>query len=365
MNYRIVFDETHHEIFSNKNCKKLSNLLKKHSFISFRLLIGPIKPDNLTEEEYLFIGAPKDSFSQEEVETIINFVRNGGFIIIVCNSMRNNSFNINSLAKHFGIRFDFNHVKDSKNHWKSAEYFPLITNFNKSHLTKNVNKLYYSGATLTLNGNDCYPIAFTSKDAEPPNSPIIAISSKGHCIAIGGSTMFYDDEYGISAGNNSVFVSNLFKYLIWAKKYPDKVIEYRQISPRPDFSTRKIPLKKASEILNKKIKEIYNDYNKIFDKIDKLMDNIINIIQTKRNKDTEAKLKSNYKEIQDQIQSWQIYLFEVIEKLENDVNRPLEFVKIKNEKLNEFYVKESEVIEHLDRIYGRLSYYIKHPEAIP
>ena len=193
--------------------------------------------------------------------------------------MRNNSFNINSLAKHFGIRFDFNHVKDSKNHWKSAEYFPLITNFNKSHLTKNVNKLYYSGATLTLNRNDCYPIAFTSKDAEPPNSPIIAISSKGHCIAIGGSTMFYDDEYGISAGNNSVFVSNLFKYLIWAKKYPDKVIEYRQISPRPDFSTRKIPLKKASEILNKKIKEIYNDYNKIFDKIDKLMDNIINIYE--------------------------------------------------------------------------------------
>jgi len=366
MSLKIIFDETHHEIFSNYNCLKFSAILKKFSIISFRLVFGPITLDNLEGTDILFIGAPRDSFSKDEINTILQYIMDDGFLIIVCNSSRNNSLNINSLSKFFNIRFDFNHIKDPEHHWKDAIYFPLIKDFNKSPITKNINKLIYSGSTLTLLSDDCIPVAFTSKTSIPPTSPIIATSFSGRCLVIGGSTMFYDDEFGISAGQNSMFISNILKYFIYAKKYPNKLLAYQKIpTPTQKSVHRRIPLKKAMDILNKKIKDAFSEYKKIYNEIDKYMQNIINLIKNKKLIEAKNTLSLKYKEIQNNIISKQLIIFDIIERLEPLVNDISQFNTFKNEILNEFYVNESDVNKHLDMIYGRLKYYIENPEAIP
>ncbi|MHA1230164.1 MAG: hypothetical protein ACTSRP_16540 [Candidatus Helarchaeota archaeon] len=365
MTLKIVFDESHEEGISLRTCLKLNNILKKHSIIVFRLLIGPITPEKIEDVDVLFIGAPRISFSDEEISTIVDFISNGGFLVLVCDSARNQSLTINNLAKYFGIRFDFNHIRDPKKHWKNAIYFPQISIFNKGIISKNINKIYYSGSTLTLLSEDCYPLAFTSNTAIPPNSPIIAISCQGRCISIGGSTLFYDEEFGIMAGQNSLFISNLFRYLEIAKKDPSKLITLRtQLIPQNN-QKKQISLKKAVEILNKIIKKIFNDYSKIYDTIDDYLNTTIDMIRNNKIIEAKSNLKQKYTEIQNEILSRQLYLFDIIEKLQSEVNNFQAFDKIKNEKLNEFYVKESEVNEHLDRIYGRLEYYTKNPEAIP
>jgi len=366
MSIKITFDETHNEQITLYNCKKFQEIMKKYSVAVFRLLIGPITSDKLVDEDVLFIGAPKDSFTPDEILAIRNFVLNGGFIVIVCDSARIKSLNINALAKEFNVRVNFNHVKDEKNHWKNAIYFPYITNFNKSILTKNIKKLTYSGATLSLFTEDCIPIAFTSQTADPPNSPVIATSYYGRCIIIGGSTLFYDEDFGIFSAQNQNFVANLIKYLIYGKKYPLKIMEiHSKLTKNQQEKIKKIPTKKAKEILYKKLKESKLQYKKLYDKIDKFMNNIMEVIKSGNITEARIKLNVKYKELQHEIQAIQLQLFDLIEKLENQIKTPSEFIEFKNECLNDFYVAESEVSEHLDRIYGRLDYYIKNPNLIP
>jgi hypothetical protein len=362
---RIIFDETKKEIITPQKCKKFSEILDKLEVAAFRLLFGPITPDKLQDEGILFIGGPQKSFKPDEIDTIVKFVIAGGFLILVCNSSRNYSLNSNSLAKYFNVRFDFNHIKDAQDHWNDAIYFPIIKNLDKKNpLTKNIKKLYYSGSTLTLLKDNCIPLAYTSDSAEPPNTPIIATSVSGRCIMIGGSTLFYDDDFGIEAGKNYKFIINLLNYLKLGMKNPDKLLE-SQFSPVIQKETVNLSLKKAKEIFNKKLKESSEQYEKLYETIDNFFDRFISMIRDKKLSIIRPKLKLDYKEIQIKIRNIQMKLFETVEKIESRLASPEEFIQFKQDKINNFYVLESEVNEHLDRIYGRLDYYIENPEAIP
>ncbi|TFF97163.1 MAG: hypothetical protein EU547_05070 [Promethearchaeota archaeon] len=366
MTVRIIFDETKKEIITPQKCNKFSEILDKLNVAAFRLLFGPITPEKLQDEEILFIGGPQKSFKPDEIETIAKFVLDGGFLILVCNSSRNYSLNINSIAKYFNVRFDFNHVKDAQNHWSDAIYFPVIKNLDKKNpLTKNIKKLYYSGSTLTLLTDNCIPLAYTSDLAEPPNTPIIATSVHGRCILIGGSTLFYDDDFGIEAGKNYKFVINLLNYLKLGRKNPDKLLESQFTPVTKKESVKILSLKKAKEIFNKNIKESSEKYEDLYQIIDDFFDRFISMIRDKKLSIIRPKLKLDYKEIQIKIRNIQMKLFETVEKIESRLVSPEEFIQFKQDKINNFYVLESEVNEHLDRIYGRLDYYIENPEAIP
>ncbi|TFF89078.1 MAG: hypothetical protein EU549_01850 [Promethearchaeota archaeon] len=363
MSLRVIFDESKNEAITPNRCKKFAKILQKSSTVYFRLLIGPITDDKLADEKILFIGAPKKSFKQTEIESIVKFVSNGNYVIIVCNSSRNRSLNINALSKNFNVRFDFNHIKDEKQHWKNSEYFPLIHTYKEHYLSKKLKKIFYSGSTLTLLSDDCYPVAFTSKSSEPPNSPIVATSYFGRCIAIGGSTLFYDDKYGLDAGNNIRFVLNLLKYLKIGIENPPKLLKYQ--STEVKISTpRTISIKKAKNILHKKYDESISKYNQLYDEIDEYYNTTINNIKSKKQRET-GYIKVIYKGIQDKIKSIQFEFFELVGKLDNYKISLDKYPEYKNKIINDFYVKESEINEHLDRIYGRLDYYAKNPEAIP
>jgi hypothetical protein len=181
---------------------------------------------------------------------------------------------------------------------------------------------------------------------------------------IGGSTLFYDDDFGIEAVKNYKFIINLLNYLKLGMKNPDKLLE-SQFSPVIQKETVNLSLKKAKEIFNKKLKESSEQYEKLYETIDNFFDRFISMIRDKKLSIIRPKLKLDYKEIQIKIRNIQMKLFETVEKIESRLASPEEFIQFKQDKINNFYVLESEVNEHLDRIYGRLDYYIENPEAIP
>ena len=151
-----------------------------------------------------------------------------------------------------------------------------------------------------------------------------------------------------------------------------KINPSKLITPKVQYEERrkttkikKIPLKKGKDFLNKWIKESNKIYDEIYKEIDKFFNEIISLIKSNNISEGTNELKKKYIKIQRSIQSVQVKLFEKVEEIEYQVKPYKEFKSFKEEKFNEFYVIESEVNEHLDRIYGRLQYYVQNPEAIP
>ncbi len=201
---------------------------------------GPIEFDMLEEYDILFIGNIKhskdgkgDKFSQEELRAIKKFIGEGGGLFLTSGeggdsdiSMKLGSIRV--LYKMTGVRRFWNGViQEASSNYLIKKKNILITELFKHPITEGITELVLPNCTFfTLTEEEVEDLIITSEKAEfryySDNEigalgpvPICVVSEfyNGRCVTIGSSDWLLEDDFGLDAGDNLKFLSNIFEWL--------------------------------------------------------------------------------------------------------------------------------------------------------
>jgi hypothetical protein len=227
---RVLFDEFHSEAWSvrrdaaqrmqpahpeDSSYALAAEALATHDFTVTPNVDRPLT-DVLDEADVLVIAHPSDPkweyttngdsprLSDEELEAIEQFVRDGGGLIVLGETEQDKyGNNLNDLLSRFGIRVESRTVQDYEHHhrapsWVLAELADARNGDGEPDLLARVHRAcFYRAGTLAL-ANGARVIARTSPAAEPPGAPLAAITrhGDGHVIVLADSDLFGDDCIG-------------------------------------------------------------------------------------------------------------------------------------------------------------------------
>jgi len=354
MSLRVLFDESHGEVFSFSNCRGLSFVLEKLKISPFRLISGPITIDKIVGEDVLLLGAPTIQFSDIEIKSINYFVSIGKFLVIVCPLSIPADFTPNEIIKSFGMQFEHQIIQDKAHNLDGAIYFPIIKNFAKDPITQEVKELLYSGTSIKIKNPEIKVLATSDKDAEPPFAPIIAASKDGRIICIGGTTLFQDDKrYGIKAKNNLRLVANIFRSIILQGEHPEmeekeaKVIKVQRLRP--------IDPKRAKKYFEKFTAQIIEDLKSIAENIDSLFKEISDLIVAQKFDVADEILKTQYQKYKQLIEGTYNKLTEKLEDFTPRIERNVDFPSMIKELTDNVLIMESDTLSQLDMIQFNLA----------
>jgi len=158
------------------------------------------------EVKALIIANPNAPYSDDEIKSVTNFVKEGGKVILIYDPSRVYAIYINTIAIELGVYFIDGYLYDMKNNFKIYRNI-IITKFNESEpLAKNLTKLILFTATHVVSRGSI--VAFTSNttvlstsETREVYSPIVVV---GNVVAIGDLT-FLTDPYCYLA-DNKIFV---------------------------------------------------------------------------------------------------------------------------------------------------------------
>jgi len=240
-NSTILFDLAHNEMLSPLN----SSENEYFDFIKLleNLNLDLIKNDNseLNEEllqniDVLIIGNPlNDFFSKTEIETIIDFIRQGGALLLISEYGADylQKTNLNDIsAKYFDMLFEKNIIKEKNEINEKGSSILSIQSFPKHEITTQMREVIVGGAcSLLLNKNASSILELDDKAwsekyddsadqwdrEEKKNRYVIAACTefgRGKVAAIGDIDIFSNDpNFGINKLDNRKFVTNLFNWL--------------------------------------------------------------------------------------------------------------------------------------------------------
>ena len=295
MSLRLVMDQSHGEFLKNNNTQILQALLTELDIIIFPLIDRPLTLEKIQNDHILFIGCPSISFQESEIQTIVNFVEMGNFLILISGSGGDfaNNTNLSKIARWFEFEFNPDYVEDEK-HCLNFSRIPIIHNFKKSYgLFKSVKKIVYSGCSITILDPSTSPILLTDSDSIPIKSPVMVLSENHLVFGIGGYSLFSDDPlYGIKALDNLRFVYNLFE-LIRSRYQRKKPKIKEKIFPKPIKMTLKSAKKHFLRLISSNIQRI----NELSEEIDKYWENCSDLINKHQLKEAEAKISAEYQKI--------------------------------------------------------------------
>jgi len=161
---RIVFDESH-------------NLFKMEK--AFPLLFRTLTLEGYGIEtsrtldlnsDVVVLMMPSDEFTRLERKGIVEYVKNGGGLLVVCEwglyaDYRHILVSSNSISNEFGVTFKRNLVYESKNSFPKSEMWAKITNMRKHPITEGVPFFFYpSGDSMVLSERSGM-VAWGSHDA--------------------------------------------------------------------------------------------------------------------------------------------------------------------------------------------------------
>ena len=152
----VLFDSVHAEMLNikDKDFSEFINLLK-----SLTLKIITNENKNLTNQQLqrvdiLVIGNPIDDyFSNIEIKNIINFVRDGGRLLLISEYGGDylQKTNLNDITgKNFGIYFQKNIVKQYNSNNQNCSSIISVQNFQKHQITKQLRELVIGGTCSLL-----------------------------------------------------------------------------------------------------------------------------------------------------------------------------------------------------------------------
>lgn len=160
----------------------------------------------------LIVICPSQSFSQDEVAIIREYVSHGGKLIMIYDPSRVSSWYINSLAQEFSLYFSDGYLYDLKNNYGVYRNIK-IRKLAKHTLTENINELtlftaahIYGGEIKLANTFENSYLSLT--DMQGTYTPIVV---SGNVVAIGDLTFLMDPFQGIS--DNKAFLENLVKFI--------------------------------------------------------------------------------------------------------------------------------------------------------
>ena len=201
---------------------------------------GPINYDLLEDYDILFIGnvqqtkdGKEDKFSKDELLAIKRYVGEGGGLFLTTGEggdrdvpMKMGSIRV--LYKMTGVKRFWNGlIQESQSHFLVNKQNILVTELFNHPITEGITEVVLPNCTfLTITEEDVEDIIVTSEKAEfkylADNDiggigtvPICVVSDffSGRCVTIGSSDWLIEDDFGLDAGDNISFLTNIIKWL--------------------------------------------------------------------------------------------------------------------------------------------------------
>lgn len=258
---KILIDVSH----SSQDIEKIFNNLVRILEINNYYVVFGETIRYIDQFDVLVIAIPTQPFTTEEVNSIHQFVNDGGGLLFMGEGGALTSENVkdfNVLAKYYGIEFQRDVVVDPRNNVTLDQAYPeipLIGHFADHPVTKNVKKIFFSsGCSLRLSGG-ASPLAWGGEEtygdrfsetygyrggsyepgSEKRGEELIVIayteSGKGRVVALGDTSLF--------RGRSTA-----------ARAWPEDPLEYydnkRLALNTFDWLSLKTKVKKTSELLN-------------------------------------------------------------------------------------------------------------------
>jgi len=201
---------------------------------------GPIDYDLLEEYDILFIGnvqqtkdGKDDKFTKDELFAIKRFVGDGGglFLTSGVGGDRDVPMKLGSLRvlyKMTGVRRFWNGaIRESKSHFLVDKQNILVNELFNHPISNGITEVVLPNCTFfTITEEDVEDIIVTSEKAEFKyfidddlggigTVPICVVSEffSGRCVTIGSSDWLIEEDFGLDAGDNIAFLSNIIKWL--------------------------------------------------------------------------------------------------------------------------------------------------------
>ncbi|MHA1727936.1 MAG: Gldg family protein [Promethearchaeota archaeon] len=241
--YRIVFDEAHNnsvEIETSAYGTFIDYLFQQG--IKIGRISKEITWKKIKEYDLLILGDPQNlSYSLKEIYTCLEFIKNGGNILIFSDEGGDvsNQTNLNELLGHFGLKILPNIVFDMVSN-AGKEVHPVIKKFNPHPITNDVFSIVLaSGCSFELLSSDEFelmdvsvkPVAFSSLTAKTKvykerqwaeesgrNSIVIAAGRyyKGRfvCLSTPSILSSLSSNYGLQAKDNQKLMQNILYWLL-------------------------------------------------------------------------------------------------------------------------------------------------------
>jgi uncharacterized repeat protein (TIGR01451 family) len=183
---RILFDETHGELFSidpdsKYSYSKFASILEDRGYEVKTLNSSPITSEKLNNCSIFVIPAPTKPFDANEIHVIIEFVSNGGNLLLINEwggDFRQGT-NLNDLSKSFGISFNNDTVNDPTNNFHNTPSYALIHEFSGHFINKDINEFLYPAGCSLIASNS---IAWADDDSYTtlPNIPLVSKAEEEH-----------------------------------------------------------------------------------------------------------------------------------------------------------------------------------------
>lgn len=198
--------------------------------------------DKLEKYRMVVIGGPRESlYSQIEINVLVEFVKNGGSLLIIHDEGGDYGANTNlsALTHHFGFQFSNNIVFDSMN-FQGKQTRVIVKDFEAHPTTRNLDGIVQSSAcSIKLNklieadeNIHLVPLARSSinafhtqwngeewvKEVDAPRSILASCTHyyKGRVIGLCTVSMFssLSSAYGYFALSNQDFLTSIFTWLL-------------------------------------------------------------------------------------------------------------------------------------------------------
>ena len=272
--------------------------------------------DKVKNYNAIIMSIPKNiNLDPKEIEVLEEYVRKGGSLLIVGSrgGEHTNRTNINELTKFFGFEFINDEISDSVN-YINLQKRPLITDFTPHYITEGAQKIVLSSAcslgTLELpeeeknvkveiivrGGLNCWRKRFDGKqwiEEDCPKVPMIVTSEyhSGQVAAFGTLSIFSSlgREYGFSAFDNDVIITNILRWLTLDITYEGKIVTVnlqKELFHWGDSIVKKKKWENLSDIINVSLKYFKDNYKTIMKELETLQ---VEIYQRKQEK--KAKIK--------------------------------------------------------------------------
>ena len=234
----ILFDLSHNEMLNidDKDFDEFSNFLKRLNLVVKKNEREQLTKKVLDKTDLFVIGNPIDNyFSSVEVKSVVDFVRNGGRLLLL--SEYGSDFlqktNLNDISSKFGIFFEKNIVKEANSINQNCTSLLHIQSFQDHNITKNIRELNIGGTCSLFLNSEAKPLLITPDNSywseiynasseqwiREEEKPLIISAftefGKGKVAAIGDIDIFTSNsKMGIKSLDNRKFLQNLINWLV-------------------------------------------------------------------------------------------------------------------------------------------------------
>ncbi|MDI6810555.1 MAG: DUF4350 domain-containing protein [archaeon] len=188
----ILFDEAQYTQLTG-NLANFTDLIRKEGYTAERLTDGPITFDLLKNYKVLIIGWSSETFSNSEIDAIVNFVENGGGLLLMAEGWSwegdIDELPLNQIAAR--LNYIINNDVITGEWIEPGHVISLLTDIRTHPVTANVSAVHVvSGSSITGSGASEVVLSDDGKAVV-----IAGESGKGRFVFIGDSDVFSNIEY--------------------------------------------------------------------------------------------------------------------------------------------------------------------------